>query len=428
MKVTRVIKQLAIIWNMLFYLTAMGAQSGDTLALTLVACYERAQTNYPLVKKRELIQRSKDYAIDNVAKGYLPQLSINGQATYQSAVTQIPIDVPGVEVPQLSKDQYKFYGELNQSIYDGGERREQKEMLRIKAALKEQQVQVDLYQLKERINQLFFGVLLLTEQLQQNALLLKDIDLGIGSAQGAVDHGTALKSSVDVLKAERLKVLQQSVDLKATHKAYLHMLGLFLNQELGTDTRLVKPDPQSFSSEINRPELDLFDYQLHRIDAQEAALYARNRPKFDFFFQGGYGRPALNILRPRFEAYYIGGVRLRWNLATLYTTKKEKALLNNERLEIETDKETFFFNTRYTMKQEEAMISRYRDLLQSDDEIVMLRERIKHTARGQLENGVIQTSDYLREVNAENQARLSKIIHEIEWLSAQYSNQYTRGN
>lgn len=428
MKVVSIIKQFMFTWSMLFHLTALGAQNRDTLSLTLKTCYERAQANYPLVKKRKLIQKSRDYAIDNVAKGYLPQLSINGQATYQSAVTQIPIDVPGMEVPQLPKDQYKFYGELNQSVYDGGERREQKEMLSVKAALEEQGVNVDLYQLKERVNQLFFGVLLLKEQLQQNAFLLKDIDLGIGSAQGSVDHGTALKSSVDVLKAERLKVLQQRIDLEATHKAYLDMLGLFLNQELAADTRLIKPDTQALSTKINRPELKLFDSQLHQIDAQEAALYARNRPKFDFFFQGGYGRPALNILRPRFEAYYIGGLRLRWNLAALYTTKKEKALLSNARLEIETDKETFIFDTRYKMKQEEAMISRYRDLLASDDEIVLLRGRIKTTAMGQLENGVIQTSDYLREVHAENQARLSKIIHEIEWLSSQYTNQYTSGN
>jgi len=427
MKAGNTIK-IAAVFFLLFQKIPGYTQDQQKQSLTLEDCYERAQANYPLVKKRTLIQKSKEYSIDNVAKGYLPQLSLNGQVTYQSTVTQIPIDVPGMEVPQLSKDQYKFYGELNQSIYDGGEMKEKKEMQRVGSAVEEQNIAVELYLLKERVNQLFFGILLANEQLRQNTLLIKDIDLGINKIQGAIRHGTALKSNADVLRAEHLKASQQRVELIATHKAYLDMLGLFLNQDLGTNTQLIKPLPKMFSSEINRPELNLFDHQLHQIDSREAAIHARNRPKLDFFFQGGYGRPALNILRPRFEAYYIGGLRIRWNIAGLYTAGKEKALLANERLEIEADRETFFFNTHYKMKQEEAMIRRYDDLLKSDDEIVALRQKIKNTSMAQLENGIIHTSDYLREVHAEDQARLNKIIHEIQLLSSQYSHQYTTGN
>ncbi|HWV75308.1 MAG TPA: TolC family protein [Pseudosphingobacterium sp.] len=423
---TVAMKWMLVICFLLMQRVATVAQ--DRQDLTLEACYEQAKANYPLIKKRALINKSKEYSLENAEKGYLPQLSINGQATYQSAVTEIPIAVPGVQVPQLKKDQYKIYGEINQSIYDGGEIKQLKETHRTVSAIEEQRLEIELYQLKERINQLFFGILLIQEQLQQNSLLIKDINLGLSKIQGAIDNGTALKSNADVLKAERLNALQQTIDMKSRRKAYIEMLGLFMHQSLDTAIALVKPTPILATSDIKRPELGLFNYQLHNLDVQENAINARNRPKLDFFFQGGYGRPALNILKPGFEAYYIGGVRVRWNIAGLYTLKKEKAILENDRIAILADKETFLFNTNYQMKQEQAVIDKYSDLLKSDDEIIALREKVKSTSIAQLEHGVITTSDYLREVNAEDEARQNKIVHEIQLLLSQYNNKYTQGN
>ncbi|GAA4793380.1 TolC family protein [Olivibacter ginsenosidimutans] len=411
-----------------FLIGVLQGNAQTQISFTLDDCYQQAQTNYPLVKKRTLIKQSEDFSIENAAKGYLPQFSVNGQATYQSAVTTIPIAVPGIDIPQLDKDQYKVYGELTQSIYDGGETKQRKALQHATAAIEEQSLSVSLYQLKERVHQLFFGILLIEAQLHQHGLLIKDIDLGLAKTQGAIDHGTALRSSADVLKAEKLKAEQQSIDLKATRIAYLEMLSLFLNRALDTNTVLIKPQPAISFSEIKRPELDLYDHQLERIDVQEKTIEARNRPKFDFFFQGGYGRPALNMLKPNFEAYYIGGFRMRWNLANLYISKNEKAILENDRLSIDADKETFLFNIQSQMKQESASMKRYQALLQSDDEIISLRERVKNAALAQLEYGVMTTSDYLREVNAADQARVNKSIHEIQLLSSQYSHQNTTGN
>ena len=397
-------------------------------AFTLEHCYALAEANYPLIKKRDLIDKSTDYSIANAAKGYLPQLSINGQATYQSAVTQIPIDVPGVEVPQLTKDQYKIYGEVNQTIYDGGAIKQKQALVKANTAIEEQHLNVGLHHLKERVHQLFFGILLVKEQLKQHLLLIKDIDLGIAQIQGAIAQGTALQSEAAVLQAERMKALQQDVDLNATYRAYLEMLGMFLDQPVDTATNFVKPAVMLPTQELNRPELHLFQAKLQLLDVQEQSLMAQVRPKFDFFFQGGYGRPALNILKPRFEAYYIGGLRVRWNLASLYTLKNEKAQLENNRLMVAADQETFLFDTQYRLKQERAAISRYHDLLQTDDAIITLRQQVKNAAAAQLAYGVITTSEYMREVHAEDQARLSKIVHEIQLLAAQYTHRYITGN
>lgn len=422
------VKQCSIpVYVLLFLLQSYTLQAQRNDSLTIEACYTWAEENYPLVKQRDLILKSKEYSIDNAMKGYLPQLSINGQATYQSAVTQVPVALPGAEVPRLSKDQYKVYAEINQTIYDGGAIRQLKNTHEVNAKVEEQKLKVELYAIKERINQLYFGILTADEQLRQNELLQSDLQLGIRKTQAAIDNGTAFKSNADALKAELLKANQRTTELEATRLAYLDMLGLFINQSLNENTVLIRPQQLSISNEITRPELSLYDYQRKSIDVQYQQLQVKNNPKLSLFVQGGYGRPALNMLSNDFEAYYIGGVRLSWSLGGLYTLKKEKALLDNSRGTIGLQQETFLFNTNLTSRQQHADITRLQDLLASDGEIITLRESVKKASAAQLENGVITSNDYLREVNAEDQARQTKILHEIQWLLAQYNHQTTTG-
>lgn len=422
------VKQYSIpvyLWLLLLHAYTTQAQQNETL--TIEACYTWAEQNYPLVKQRDLIAKSKASSIDNALKGYLPQFTINGQASYQSEVTQFPIAVPGAEAPQLSKDQYKLYAEVNQTIYDGGAIRQQRLTHEVNAQVEEQKLTVELYSLKERINQLYFGILTTDEQLRQNELLQNDLQLGIRKTQAAIDNGTAFKSNADALKAELLKAHQRTTELRATRSAYLDMLGMFINQTLNENTTLAKPQQLTVSDEITRPELALYDYQNRSIDIQYQQLQVKNNPKLSLFFQGGYGRPALNMLSNNFEAYYIGGARLTWSLGGLYTMKKDKALLDHSRKTIGLQRETFLFNTNLTRRQQHADITRLQELLSSDNEIITLRESVKKASAAQLENGVITSNDYLREVNAEDQARQTRILHEIQWLLAQYNHQTTTG-
>lgn len=422
------VKQYSIpVYVLLFLLQSYTLQAQRNDTLTIEACYTWAEENYPLVKQRDLILKSKEYSIDNAMKGYMPQLSINGQATYQSAVTQVPVALPGAEVPQLSKDQYKVYAEINQTIYDGGAIRQQKNTHEVNAKVEEQKLKVELYAIKERINQLYFGILTADEQLRQNELLQSDLQLGIRKTQAAIDNGTAFRSNADALTAELLKAKQRTIELQSMREAYLDMLGLFINQSLTENTVLIRPQQLTIRKEVTRPELSLYDYQNRSIDIQYRQLQVKNNPKLSLFVQGGYGRPALNMLSNDFEAYYIGGVRLSWSLGGLYTWKKEKALLDNSRKAIELQRETFLFNTTLISRQQYADITRLQDLLASDHEIIALREGVKKASAAQLENGVITSNDYLREVNAEDLARQTKILHEIQWLLAQYKHQATTG-
>lgn len=396
--------------------------------ITIHECYTLAKENYPLLKQRDLITKSKEYTVQNASKAYLPQVSINGQATYQSEVTRIPIQLPGMDVPSLSKDQYKLYGEINQPIFDGGVIRQQKQTHEANAMVEQQKLEVELYKLNERINQLYFGILMIDEQSKQSDLLKKDIQLGINKTETAIANGTAFKSSLDALKAELLKVNQRSIELKATRKGYTDMLSLFVNRTIDEQTELVIPQSPLTPQTITRPELKMYDYQSKSLDVQSRTITAKNLPKLNLFLQGGYGRPALNMLSNDFEAYYIGGVRLNWSLSGLYTYGKEKELVAINRKNIELQKETFLFNTQHVLKQQNAEISKLQQLLSTDDEIIELRTNVKNTSSTQLQNGVINTSDYLREVNAEDQARQTRILHTIQLLMAQYNQQTTTGN
>lgn len=396
--------------------------------LTIDSCYSMAKKNYPMIKQMALIEKTKEYSIANAAKGYLPQLHFAGQATYQSEVTQLPISLPGVAIQQLSKDQYRIYGEISQSLTDPILIKQQKEFIRAHSAAEQEKLEVEFYKLKERINQVYFGVLLIDAQLEQSNLLKKDIETGIKKTNAAIANGTGLKSNADMLSAELLKVEQRTTELKATRKGFTDMLSLFINQSLTEKDMLQTPEIQTVSPSIHRPELKLFDVQKKSFDAQNKILLAKNLPKLSLFFQGGYGRPTLNVLNNEFGTYYIGGARFSWNVTGFYTYKKEKQMQEINQHVIDVQKEVFLFNTNMVLKQQNSELTKLSELMVSDSQIITLREKIKNTANAQLENGTITSLDYLHTLNAEDQAKQNLALHKIQFLLAQYTYQTTSGN
>jgi outer membrane protein TolC len=406
-----------LVWICLLYSTQALAQE----PLTLDKCYELATKNYPLIKQRELISKSGAYSVENAGKGYLPQLSFSGQATYQSDVVHFPL--PGL--PQLSKDQYKVQAEISQTLYDGGSIHYQKELSKAATATQEQQLEVNLYAVKDRVSQLFFGILLSEEQLQQNDLRRTDIESGIHKMQGAVDNGTALRSSADELKAELLNVEQTGTQLMAAKKAYMQMLALFINQPV---TTLVKPAAVNIPTDIKRPELSLYEHQQQTYEIQEKQLRSNYLPKISAFVQGGYGRPTYNIIDNSFGVFGMGGLRLSWTLNSLYTLHNNKQTLRINRQDLDVQKETFLFNTRLTLTQQQVNAQQFDDMISQDQQIIALRTSVKNAAVAQLENGVITSHDYISQVNAENQARQNLALHEIQLLQIQYNSKNTSGN
>lgn len=394
-------------------------------SLTLEEAYELSQKNYPVVKQKQLIKQTEAISIENLQKGFLPQINLSAQATYQSDVTKIPVSIPGFSVDPPSKDQYKILADVSQLIYDGGMTKEQKALQLMHSVVEEQKVEVELYKLKERMNQLFLSVLFLDEQLKQVELVKADIQTGIKRVDAQIANGVAFRSNANMLKAELLKVEQRAIEIRSSKKGLLDALSLFIGQEINETVVLKKPFSETTSpnEEINRPEIKLFAVQEQLINQQDKLITAKNLPKASLFAQGGYGRPALNLLKNEFDFYYIGGVRFNWSLSGLYTKKKEKEQLSINKKTVEIQKETFLLNTNSQLKQQFAEIEKLKQLITSDNEIIVLRKSVTDAAKAQLENGVITANDFLKEVNAEDQARQSSITHQVQLMQAQINYQ-----
>lgn len=402
------------------------AQQGEQL--TPEDCYALARQNYPLAKQLDLINKSRDYSLENASKGYLPQVGIYGQATYQSDVTKISVPIPNLTIPSPDKDQYKLYGEVTQPLTDLLVIKTQKELYEANAGIQAQSLEVELYKLRDRINQLYFGILLAQEQLAQNELLIKDLNTSVERMRASVTNGVATSTNLYELQAEVVKAQQRKLELGSMVTAYSNMLGLFINKTLDEKVTLKKPEPKAASMNVARPELNLFERQKKAYDYQDKLLLAKATPRVSLFFQAGYGKPAFNMFSNDFDFYYIGGARLSWSLTTFYTLKKDRELLNINREMIDLQSQSFLLNTNTTLKQQDQEIARYTSLIKSDGDLVELRTKVKEAASAQLSNGTITTTDYLSKVNAEDQAKQNLIIHQVQLLLAEYNYQSTSGN
>lgn len=416
----------------LFGLLMAGLWGLGQQRLTLEECYRLGEANYPLTRQRALIERTRDYTVANIAKGVYPQVAVNGTATYQSDVTRIvipPVSGININTPTVPKDQYKLYGEVSQTLTDFGINKQRRAVSRTEAAIQEANLSSDLYALRERINQLFFGALLIDGQLEQNELAVKDVQTGIKKVEAAVRNGTDFNSSLNKLQAELLNTEQHSVELRASRLAYTEMLGLFINAAIDSTVVLVKPAEPSVQDSIRRPELTAYDLQARNY-ADQLELSRRNLfPSLSAFFQGGFGSPnPVNFLSTSISGYYLTGLRLTWTIGNSYTYKRDKLISANNREMVQNQQSTFLFNTRLTMRQESADIRKYRELIKSDEEIVRLRESVDKSSAAQLENGVISANDYLLDINAAAQARQVRVVHAMQLLQAQYNYKTTSGN
>ncbi len=387
--------------------------------VTLEHCLQKAQENYPLMRQYDLIQQAKEYNLDNASKGYLPQFALSAKATYQSEVTELPVSIPGVNMKALPKEQYQVMLELRQNLWDGGEIRKAKAGMKAASEVDRERLAVDMYTLNERVDQLYFGTLLLGEQLNQNQLLQDELERNLKQIAAYVANGIANQSDLDAVQVNLLDARQKRIELTATRVAYLQMLSLMIGEELAPDVTLIKPlDMGSGSNEqqILRPELNWFAAQERRLQVQKESLMARSLPHLGFFIQGAYGNPGLNMLKNEWTPFYIAGVRLSWNFGSLYTLRNDKRLIETTRLQVQNNQEVFLFNTQLQLTQQNNAIASMRKQMQDDNEIIRLRTNIRQAAEAKVANGTLTVTEMLREITAENMARQTKALHEIQLL------------
>ena len=412
------------------------------LGQTLEECQQAAEKNYPQIRQYGLIEKTTDLTVANIQKGWLPQVSASAQATLQSDVTAFPDQIQktyqtmGIDMQGLKKDQYRVGIDVQQTVFDGGTIKSQKEIVRQQGKVQAVQNEVNLYNIRKRVNEMYFGLLLIDEQILLNKDLQELLAANENKLASMVKGGTAAESDYQNVKAERLNVAQQATILQSQRQALVRMLSAFCGIEVKTPS---KP-PQGEASVLppggvwggSRPELKAIDAQLKLADAQEKALDAALMPKLGVFAQGFYGYPGYNMfedmMNRRFSLNGMIGARLTWNIGALYTRKNDKAKIQLQRQSAEVNRDVFLFNNNLEQIQQNENIERYKKLMADDQEIIALRSSIRKAAESKLSHGIIDVNDLVKEFNNENAAKVHSRVHEIEMLKEIYDLKYTTNN
>lgn len=412
-------------------LAVLSAAHGQTLE----ECQRAAEANYPLIEKMDLIRQTTALTVQNIQKGWLPQVSLTAQATLQSDVTAFPGQMQdvyrqmGIDMKGLKKDQYRIGIDVQQTVYDGGATRNKKEVARQQELVEEAQNDVGIYNIRRRVNEMYFALLMTDEQIQLNRDLQQLLDSSEKKLETMYRNGTAAECDYLSMKAERLNAAQQQNSLQAQRQTIARMLAIFCGIDI---TNPVKPKPVSNTEGNNRPELRLIDSQIKLADAQEKAIDSALMPRLNVFAQGFYGYPGLNMfedmMRRQWTLNGMVGARLTWNIGALYTRKNDKARLQLMRQTAENSRDVFLFNSNIEQIQQEDNIMRYRRMIEEDNQIIQLRSKVRKAAESKLKHGIIDMGDLLREINEENAARLQQSMHEIEMLKEMYNRKLTTNN
>ena len=408
------------------------------LGQTLEECQQAAEKNYPLIQQYGLIEKTTELTVSNIQKGWFPQVSVSAQATYQSDVTAWPGEMKtmmtgmGIDMKGLTKDQYRVGIDVQQTIYDGGVIGSQKRIAREEGKVQAAQNEVNIYNVRKRVNEMYFSLLLIDEQIKLNSDLQTLLAGNERKLESMTKRGTAAESDLLNVKAERLNVVQKATELASQKQMLLRMLSTFCGMEVREVRKPVLSVTVTQQQMGHRPELKALDAQIGLLNAQEKALDAMLMPKVGVFAQGFYGYPGLNMfedmMRHKWSLNGIIGARVTWNIGALYTRKNDKAKLQLQRDMTENNREVFLFNNNLEQIHQNENIARYRQLMANDEEIISLRSAVRKAAESKLAHGIIDVNDLVREINQEHAAYVQQSVHEIEMLKEIYDNKYTIGS
>ncbi len=408
------------------------------LAQTLDDCQQAAEQNYPLIRQYALIEQTTQWTVANIQKGWLPQVAAQAQATYQTDVAAWPDQMKamtaamGIDIKGLTNDQYRLGIDVQQTIYDGGTIGSQKAVAREQGKVQAAHNEVNIYAVRKRVNEMYFSLLLIDEQIKLNGDLQTLLAGSERKLEAMTRRGTAAQSDLQSVRAERLLAQQKATELASQRQMLLRMLSTFCGIEVKEATKPATPAALPQPQAVRRPELKALDAQIGLLNAQERALDAALMPKVGIFAQGFYGYPGLNMfddmMRHKWSLNAIVGARLTWNIGALYTRKNDKARLQLQRDMTENSREVFLFNNSLEQIQQDENIARYQKLMARDGEIIALRQAVRKAAESKLAHGIIDVNDLVREINQENAACVQQSVHEIEMLKEIYDNRYTTNN
>ncbi len=397
--------------------------------ISLDECYNTAAEHYPTASQTNLYLQIADLQSKNLQTAFLPQVQLNGQAIYQSQTVTVPINIPGVDIPEQNHDQYKVTVDASQLIYDGRLVKKQNEILQLNSQVQQQQVQVDLYKVRDMVLQAYFNVLLLNQQKEILLLQKNTLDKKLQQVNSGIKFGTVLQSQADIISAQKISIDQSITEIDANRDAAIQILNLLTGNQFSSSTTFSLPSPFTNDNAAlgARPELTLFSLQQKNLSLQSDLSHNKRLPKLSAFGQGGYGRPGYNIFDNTFQPFFTVGLKLNWNILGWNTANHESEIYSLNTQIIQKQQETFVIGTDMQSIQQNADINKYKKLLEYDAQLVTLRKSIATTIENQLENGTATATDYVIEQNNATQAELNLKIHQLQLLQAEMKLKNTRG-
>lgn len=426
-----ILKKKNLLLELAIAVLAFSLSPSGAGAITLDECYRLVKENYPLVKQYDLTARTSQYSFENAAMSWVPQVSLSAQATYQSKVTAFPdafntlLQFAGLDMEGLSKDQYKVQLEISQMIWDGGYAKAQREAIKAQQEVSQLTLDKDMDALKSRINQMYFGILIMESNLQTNSYMDTLLTSNLKVVESAVENGTAMQSDIDNLKVELLTLRQQRIQIESSVRTYKDMLSIMIGRQIPDSEVFEKPEVMLVDTNgSDRTELKLFDARIRQLGMQKKMLDAAVMPKFAFFAQGWYGKPGLNVFDDmvynRMSWNGIAGISMTWNISGFYTRKNDMRKINLSQQSVELQRNLFNWNSDIQKSQIQSEIDKMYELRASDDEIVRLRESVRKASESKYRNGVITVNDLLSDMTDETNAIVTRSRHELELLKNIY--------
>lgn len=392
-------------------------------------CYESMLKNYPLASQSDIYSKSSELSVKNIKVKWLPSSEFKAQATYQSDVFELDINFPlTIDLPEMSKDQYKATIDINQLIYDWGRIKSAKQVENVNLKVNNQNTQVELNKIKEQINKFYFAILILQRNEEVLTVMLNDLESKKKSVESGVKNGVLLNSDLSSLKAEIIKVKQSIQEIQNNRFTTTEVLSEITGMNFSNETEFEIPDYSiENQSELTRPENILFDYQKEKLDAASGMISKQNKPTVFAFTQLGYGKPGLNMLSEQFDSYYYIGIGVSWKFWDWSTTKREKQILSLNKDLISSQEDSFNKQIQVALKNENSKIKIYEEAIESDKEIIKLREEVSESARFKLDNGVITSTEYITELSKETQAKIAFETHKIQLIQSKVNYLYIKG-
>jgi outer membrane protein TolC len=389
--------------------------------IDLKECRMMAKENFPKLKQTDLLQKINELKVANNKSAYLPQIDLKGQATYQSEVTALPIDLSkmGITIPSLAQDQYKVYVDLKQTIWDGGITNSKNQLEAASLESDMQKLEVEAYQVNAMVDAYFFNLLVIRQNEQVLSTQVEVLEKQVTRLENANKQGAARQKDVEKLMAEKLLLKQKQIELASKRQSVTSIMSILTGKAIGPDAVPQLPENGlAKADEINRPEFKLFELQQKQLLASDKLLSSTRNPLVFGFGQAGYGRPGLNMLSNEFDPYYMVGVGVSWRVLDWQNASRSKKMNSLQREVIGTLQSDFEQKQKIQLADASSQMANLKQLIASDEEILGLRKKITARAASELENGIVTSTDYLADLNSETVALINYETHKIQLVQA----------